>query len=245
MAMNYTLVNINANTATAVLVKNLMADTPTKPCGASSGTLDPTPEPTTEPTPAPTPAPSATPEFVYCAWQFLNPSIGAEELFAYNNILSVVIRKTSGSGTATSKRTPVNVGTSYMLVIGESEIQVVTDRANGAGYVEIETPTASVDPFTVNIEWYLSDLTIASGICVGITQNIGPNTSAFYQPDNGTLLFLPAAASSKTQTYAPGSVTQATAYQAPSYATKIGITLRADEAGAFSYTFDQPNALSG
>lgn len=230
MGMNYTLVNINANTATAVLVRNLMADTPTKPCGAS-----------TDPTPTPTPAP--TPAFVYSAWQFLNPSIGAEEMFSYNNILSVVIRKTSGSGTAQSKRTPVHVGTSYMLVIGESEIQVVTDRANGAGYVEIETPTASVDPFTVNIEWYLSDLTIANGLCVGITQNIGPNTGAFYQPDNGALLFLPVAAGSRMQTYAPTSVTQATAYRAPSYATKVGITLQADEAGAFSYTFDQPNAL--
>lgn len=165
-------------------------------------------------------------------------------MFTYNGNLSVIVRKSSETGTVHSKRTPIHVGNSYMLVIGENDIQLVFDRQNGGGHVEIGTPTASVDPFTVNIEWYLGGLEIAHGLCIGITQNIGPNTSALFQPDNGTLLFLPVAASSKAQTYASANVAQATAYQPPSYVTRVCVTLQADEAGAFSYAFDQPNTLT-
>ncbi|WP_126452888.1 hypothetical protein [Sulfuriflexus mobilis] len=233
MGMNYTLVNINANTASAVLVKNLLDSKPTSPCTTSATT----PEPTSEP------APTAVPNFVYTPWQLLNPSFGAEEMFTYNDVLSVVIKKSSSSGTIQSKHTQVYPGSSYMVVIGENDIQVVNDRPNGTGYVEVTTPTPSVDPYSLDIEWYLSSLNVADGSKIGITRNIGADTSAFFQLDNGTLLFMPVSDNKQTQTYAPDKVSAATAYQPPSYATGIKVTLQADEAGKFNYTFDQPNAL--
>ncbi|NWG87374.1 MAG: hypothetical protein HXY26_07700 [Hydrogenophilaceae bacterium] len=249
MAMIYTLHNINVDDmATAVLVKNALDSTATKPCGTSQPENTPsaktkktTGDAAAEPS-APTPAPPA-PSFIYCPWQFLNPSRGAEEGFTYNNSLSVVIKKSSGAGTIQSKRVPVQLGSSYMLVIGEKDIQLQTLPQNGKGYVELVTPTPSVDPFTVNIEWHLSDLDQSQGRCIGITQNIGPDTSAFFQPDNGTLLFFSVAANAATQTYAPSDIPKtATAYQPPNNVIQVGVTLEKDATGLPAYTFDRLNA---
>lgn len=228
MGINYTLCNINAATATAVLVKNLLAGTPTSPCGTS------TPTPTPEPAPEPTPVPS----FVYTPWQLLNPSFGATEAFAYNDTLSVVIKKSSAGSTIQSRPSTVYPGNSYMLVVGEDDIQIVLYRQNGKHHVEIITPTPSVDPFTVDIDWRLNNLP------VGTSQNIGPDTSACFQPDNGTLIFIPVAAGKAGQTFAPGDIpAQSTSYQPPGYVTQVGIELNLDEAsGTPVYTFDQPNA---
>lgn len=252
MGMNYTLQNINVEMATAVLVKNVLADTPTQTCGGGSGSTSPaagakTKNPSgnaTAAAPEPGPEPVPTPNFVYAAWQFLNPSPGAEEWFAYNNVLSIVIKKTFDSGTIQSKRTLVQVGSSYTVAIGESDITIQSLPQNGKDYVEVVTPPPSVDPFTLNVEWYLGGLDPAQSLCVGITQGIGPDTSAFFQPDNGTLLFLPVAANKAGMIFTPADVVQATAYQAPSYATHVQVAFQTDEAGKASYTFDPPNAAS-
>ncbi|MBI5936525.1 MAG: hypothetical protein HY850_01610 [Betaproteobacteria bacterium] len=255
--MYFTLVNINANTATAVLAKNLLDMAPTRACGAPeptpapTPTPEPTPTPTPEPTPAPTPepTPAPTPEptpapapgpcFVYAPWQFLNPSFGAKELFPYSDNLSVVIEKATPGGTISSKRTPVHPGTSYMVVVGENDIQLVTYRPNGQAYVEIITPTPSVDPFTLDLDWYVGDA------MAGITQNVGPDTSAFFQPGNA-LLFMPVPANNRNATYPPDAIGSATAYPIPSNVTKVGVILQADLAtGALGYTFDPPELPSG
>lgn len=248
MALIYTLHNLDVEEmATAVLVKNLLDSEPAKPCDsrppeskpnakAKKNTVDAPAEP-----PAPTPAPPA-PTFVYCPWQLLNPSPGAEEAFDHNGILSVVVKKTAGTDTIQSKRVPVQVGSSYTLAIGESDIQVQALPPNGKAYVEIVTPTPSVDPFTVNIEWYLSGHDISQGQCIGISQDIGPDTSAFLQPDDGTLLFLAVAAEAKTDTFSPADIGQATAYQPPRDAVEIEVAFESDESGQPAYRFSRKNA---
>ena len=157
-----------------------------------------------------------------------------------------MIRKATSGGTIQSRHIPVYPGTSYMVVVGESDIQAVVYRPNGHAYVEIITPTPSVDPYTLDIDWYLSGLNIAEGLKIGTTQNIGPDTSAFFQPGNGTLMFMPVAAGKRTQTYAPSEIPPTTTtYQPPSYVTKVGVVLQAnDTTGALGYSFDQPNALT-
>lgn len=250
MATKYTLHNIDvAEKATVVLVKNLLDAAATKPCGTgqSASTASPKTKKPTNDAAAEPPVPAApTPTFIYCPWQFLNPSPGAEEIFTYDDILYVVINKSSGAGTIESKPMPVQIGSSYMLVMGEKEIKLQTLPQNGKSYVEIVSPTPSVDPFTVNIEWYLSDRDPSQRRCIGITQHIGPDTSAFLQPGNGALLFFPVAVDAAAQTYAPPDIPPtAVAYLPPGNVTQVGVFLENDKTtGQPGYTFDRPNAAS-
>lgn len=233
--MNYMLENIDAEMATVVLVRNALDSKPTAPCGAGAGAAGKTAAGASPGT--------ADPTFVYRPWQFLNPSFGAIERFSYGNVLSVVAEKVTAGGTIYSKQTPVYAGSSYMLVIGETGIQVVFDRQNGKDYVEIATPTSSVDPFSVNVVWHVSGLNLSDSQSAGLTQNVGPNTCVYFQPDNDVLLFLPVDASKAAITYSPADVSPATPYRPPAYATQVRVTLRLDDAGKSGYAFDPPNAL--
>lgn len=229
MGINYTLFNTNAPTATAVLVKNALDGVPIKPAPGGVGN------------PGAATAPPAPATFAYFPWQFLDPSVGASESFVYEDTLSVVVQKVVAANTVVSKQTKVMLGNSYLLIVIGEDIRLKPMSRTAANQVEIAVP-ASADPYLVNIEWYLGGHDIDTGQCAGVTSGMAPGTSALYQPDGGTLLFLPAPPGAGAQTCTPADANEAaTAYRPPIVATLVKATL--DTAATPRYQFDQPNAL--
>lgn len=227
MGMQYKLTNLQATIATAVLVRNLRDGSPTRPCNA-------------EDNPAPAPPPAT---FVYYAWQFLNPSLGAYEDFAYGDTLSVIVRRTGGTDNIESKKTRVQIGFNYVLVMTPNRIVLQTQSQNGKGFVQITTPPPMDNPFTVEIEWYLG-CDAASGRLAAATALVGPSTNAYFQPDSRCLLFLPVPGTSKSSSFAAADAASATSYLPPGFATSVNVILQLDATTqAPVYSFSPPKAV--
>jgi hypothetical protein len=227
MAMPYTLTNklVHADTTTAVLVRNLMDGTPTRPCTACDA-----------------PPPPEDARFVYYAWQYLNPSPEATESFTYNSMLSVVVRTYDTDGTLLlqSRQLSVQIGSSYTLAIQQNNILLQFLAQNGNGYVEIVTPPPNLDPYTVEIDWYLN-----GSSPVAATLNVAALTSAYFQPANGTLLFLPVPSGSQAESYSVEDAAAATSYLPPDYATNVQVLLQlisGTQPLAAGYVFSPPQA---
>lgn len=231
MGMPYALTNHLADTtiATAVLVRNLLDATPAQRCEAD-GSI----------------SAGEAASFVYFPWQYLNPSPAATEAFIYNDALSVIVRMYDSTGLhLQSRRTMVQRGSCYMLAFQQDSIMLQTLSQNGRGYIEIATPRAQGEPFTVEIEWYLGSLA-ARGQKVAATLNVGPNSSAYFQTANGTLLFLPVPSSNGVDSYSVADIAAATPYLPPDYATRVLVRLEAVEGVqplAVRYAFTPPQAV--
>lgn len=225
MSIEYEFVNVDTNLATQVFVTNSLWQKSARTC-----------------------SPGADPaaRFFYTPWQFLNASQGAREYFAFGEGLAIVARTVGmaeGNGDdaaaaqRSSARTPVHPGGQYLVFPDIDNVRVIRLGTEESQAITVVAAPSGVNPFNLAIDWHQGESR------TGITVPLPPSVTALFQTGD-RLLFQATEADNPPQRYTPADLAGATAYKAPTYATKVKVTFQKRGEGQVGYVFSPPSAVS-